>query len=64
MGQSNGNEVLHCIPQSSSIIETSPSDCLMLYIQDTLWEGRSYPSAENQSVYSAAPADWANIIRK
>ena len=25
--------------------------------------GRSYPSAEVQSVYSTAPADWAKIIR-
>ena len=28
------------------------------HIQDTHW-GRSYPSAEKQSVYSTAPADWA-----
>ena len=27
--------------------------------QDTRWEGRSYPFAEGQSVYSTAPADWA-----
>ena len=27
------------------------------HIQDTLW-GESYPSAEKQSVYSTAPADW------
>ena len=29
------------------------------HIQDTRWE-RSYPSAEVQSVYSTAPADWAS----
>ena len=29
----------------------------MFHIQDTLWEGVT-PSAEKQSVYSAAPADW------
>ena len=28
------------------------------HIQDTHWAG-SYPSAEEQSVYSTAPADWA-----
>ena len=28
-------------------------------MQDTRWGG-SYPSAEKQSVYSTAPADWAN----
>ena len=54
-----GNEgVLH-IPQSSSITGTSPSDCLVSYIQDTHCGCGSYPSAEKQSVYSTAPADWA-----
>ena len=55
---SNCNEgVLH-IPQSSSIAGTSPSDCLVSYPGHSL--GGSYPSAEVQSVYSTAPADWAN----
>ena len=35
---SNGNEEVLCIPQSSSITGTSPSDCLMSY-QDTCWRG-------------------------
>ena len=26
--------------------------------QDIRWRGKSYPSAEIQSVYSTAPADW------
>ena len=43
------------IPQSSSIIETSPSDCLVSYLGYSLWE--SYPSAEMQSAYSIAPAN-------
>ena len=34
---SNGNEGVLCIPQGSSITETSPSDCLMSY-PDTCWE--------------------------
>ena len=80
---SNGNEGVLCIPQSSSITGTSPSDCLMSYSR-TLIEfggvlplcrgavsvfynpsrqgaslGGSYPSAEKQSVYSTASADWA-----
>ena len=55
---SNSNEGVLCIPQSFSITEASPSDCLMSY-QDT-HKGKSYPFAEMQSVYSAAPADWAN----
>ena len=45
--------VLH-IPQSSSLSEVSPLDCLM-YLGYLLWE--SYPSAEMQSAYSAAPDD-------
>ena len=54
---SNGNVgVLH-IHQRSSITRTSPSDCLVSY-QDTHWGGESYPSAEEQLVYSIAPADW------
>ena len=48
---SDGNEGVLCIPQSSSIIGTSPSDCLV---------GESYLFAERQSVYSTAPADWAD----
>ena len=52
----NGNKgVLH-IPQSSSPSGTSQPDCLVSY-QDT--RGGCSPSAEVQSVYSTAPADWA-----
>ena len=43
---SNGDKEVVFISQSSSITGASPSDC-------------SYPSAEMQSVYSTAPADWA-----
>ena len=56
---SNGNQGLLHIPQSSSIIGTSPSDCLVSYPRHSL--GESYPSAEKQSVYSTAPADWAIV---
>ena len=52
----NGNEGVLCIPQSSSITGTSPSDCLELY-PGHLLEGVSYHSSEMQSVYSTAPAD-------
>ena len=45
------------IPQSSSITDASPSDCLVSCAGHSLEE--SYPSAEMPSVYSAAPADWA-----
>ena len=46
-----------CIPQSSSITGPSLSDCLVSYPGHSLW--RSYPSAEVQSIYSTAPANWA-----
>ena len=36
--ENNGNEGVLCIPQSSSITVTSPSDCLLSY-QDTRWLG-------------------------
>ena len=54
---SNGNEGVLRILQSPSITGTSPSDCLVSY-QDTHGRG-VYPSAEVQSVYPTAPADWA-----
>ena len=47
------NEGILCIPYSSSITRTSPSDCLGSY-PDTRWGG-SYSSAEKQLVYSKAP---------
>ena len=58
---SNGNERVLCIPQSSSITEASPSDCLMSYLGHLL--GESYPSAEMQLVYSTAPANWAKDVK-
>ena len=54
---SNGNKGVLRIPQSFSIIGASPSDCLVSYPGHTF--GKSYSSAEMQSLYSAAPADWA-----
>ena len=50
---SNSNEGVLRIPPNSRITETSPWDC---HIQDIRWE-KFYPSAEMQSMYSAAPAD-------
>ena len=53
---SNGSEgVLH-IPQSSCITGKSPSYCLM-----SLGMG-SYPSAEMQLVYSAAPLPYTKLV--
>ena len=54
---SDGNEVVLCIPQSSSITGTSSSDYLVSY-PGHLLEGSS-PSVKVQSVYSTAPVDWA-----
>ena len=53
---SDGNEGVLCIPQSSSIIGTSPSYCLVPYQGHS--SGESYPSAEKQSVYSTVLVDW------
>ena len=47
-------------PKVPALLKFSPSDCLVSYPEHSL--GDSYPSAEMQSVYSAAPADWANGI--
>ena len=57
--ESNGNEEVLCIPQSSSITGTSTSDCLVPYRGHSWGRGGSYLSAEIQSEYSTAPADWA-----
>ena len=51
---SDGNEGGTLHSWSSSMIGTSPSDCLVSYPGRFL--GESYPSAEMQSMYSAAPA--------
>ena len=48
------------IPQSSSITGASPSDCLVSYLGYSFAE--SYPSAEVQSVYSIALANWAILF--
>ena len=55
--ESDGNKGVLCIPQSSCVTGTSPSDCLMSYPGLSL--GGSYPFAEMLLVYSTAPADWA-----
>ena len=51
-----GNKELFCIPQSSSIAGTSPSDCLISYVVHLM---DSYSFAEIQSEYSTVQADWA-----
>ena len=67
--ESNSNEKVLHIPQSSSITEASPSDCLVSYLVHSLVVGvgvgvvGSYPSAEMWSVYSTAPANWAKTIQ-
>ena len=59
--RSNGNKEVLGIPQNSKITGMSPSDCLVSYAgHSLLGGGGSYPSAEMQSGYFTAPADWAN----
>ena len=55
--ESDDNEEVLCIPKSSNITGTSPSDSLVPYPRHSLWV--SYPSAKKQLVYSTAPANWA-----
>ena len=59
-GSDANKGVLH-IPQSFSITGTTLSDCLVSYPRHSL--GESYPSAEKQSVYSTAPANWARRLK-
>ena len=57
---SDGNEgVLHIL-QSSSIIEASPSDCLVSYPGHSF--GGSSPSAKFQLLYSLASCNWAILV--
>ena len=51
---SDGNEGVLCIPQSFSISEALPLDCLVSYLGNSL--GGGYPSTEMQLVYSIASA--------
>ena len=55
--ESDSNERVLCIIQSSIINATSLADGLVSYPMG----GWSYPSAEEQLVYSAAPAERARI---
>ena len=57
---SDGNKRVLSIPHSSSITEASPWNCFVSYLWHSL--DKSYLSAEMQSVYSLALADWAIII--
>ena len=60
--ESNSNERVLYIPKISSITQTSPSDCLVLYPGHLL--GRSYPSAVMQLVNSTVPADKAIFLKE
>ena len=59
---SDDNEGVLRIPQSSSITEVLASDYLVSYPEHSL--GESYLSVERQSVYSTAPANWANNVKE
>ena len=60
---SDGSEGVLCIPESSRLTGTSPSDCLGLYVGHPLGEV-SYPSGEKQSVYSTTPIDWDIFLKE
>ena len=59
---SDGIKGVLCIPQSSRIIEASPSDCLVSYPGHTLWRV-SYPFSRGAIgiFYSHPLADWVNM---
>ena len=48
------------LKKHSGITGASPSECFLSYLGHSL--GKSYPSAEMQSVYSTPTADWASIL--
>ena len=58
---SDGNEGVFRFPQRSSITRNLASDCLVSNAGHSLGlgGGASYISAEKQSMYSIALADWA-----
>ena len=49
------------IPQNSSITGASSSDCVVSDPGDMTLNNQNIPTAEMQSVYSAATADWAKL---
>ena len=57
-GGSNVIKAIIYIPESSSITEISPSDCLVSYTGHSL--GGGYSSVEKKSMYSA-PTDCASL---
>ena len=59
LGSDNSKGVRH-IPQISIITEALPLDYSVTYTGNSLEE--SYPSAEMQFVYFAAPADWSGYL--
>ena len=60
---SDGNERILCIPQSSSIVEASPADCLLSYPGHlSVGDGLTHP-VKMQLVYSTAAAVWAKNLR-
>ena len=58
--KSDGSKGIFCIPESYSITGASLSDRLASYLGRLL--GESFPTAETQSVYSTATADWTITV--
>ena len=56
---SDGNEWYSAFPKTPALLEP-PDRIVLCHIQDTSSGGWSYSSAEMPSVYSTAPAEWAN----
>ena len=58
---SDSNDCVYCISQSSGFTEDSQSDWSVLYTSYSFRE--TFLSAEMNSVYSTAPADWTSGLR-
>ena len=59
---SNGNEEILCIPQSSSITGTSPSDCLVSYPGHSLGRGLTPLQKSSQCILQPQPTGQINYL--
>ena len=59
---SDGNELVLCIPQSSSITRALTSECLMSYPRYWLVKRGSYPPAENKPIRKSFKKRWLSFI--
>ena len=61
---SNGNERVLCIPQSTNITRTSPSDCLVSYPGHSLWGGGVLPLCRGAVSAFYSPSQLGNKTKR